>query len=543
MLHHSLFAVAALVGLLVSGSQAVTAADVPAGPPRALSVTVYRAPSRESGGIQLDRLGGFALVNEEREVSLPAGESRLRFDGVADGIDVATAIVTGLAGVVLEKNQDAELLTPAALLRASVGKTRTLMRTNRKSGIPSYVQGIVRAATDSSVVFESGDGIEALGCSGVPQSFVYSAATDLSSSPTLSVLVRTERPVSGAVTLSYLSRGFDWAADYVAQLAPDGKSVDLGAWVTLANGNGIGFPAARVQVVAGRVNRAGGNPVDTVPEPATLIAQCWPQGTTSDAPLHPAADASDRLMLFKGSMMDIVVTAHRVEMALAAPTPAPATVQQEDLGDLKLYRVPESTTLASRQSKQVRLLDRTGIPVRVVYQLDTPADVAVPDRPAQRVLRSKNNQAYHLGLPIPSGHVSTFISDRSNQVLIGESGLRDTAVDEVLEVPINDSADVQVKSTVERIEVGADTKIRVRGAIGYRAGISAVNRVDIVSSRSSATPFELRLRLNGNDHIVGADRPFTLRDGRTVFEVNVPAGGTVTLRYQTDRTRYTSIDR
>ena len=38
-------------------------------------------------------------------------------------------------------------------------------------------------------------------------------------------------------------------------------------------------------------------------------------------------------------------------------------VQQEQLGDLKLYRVPERTTVASRQSKQVRLMDRPGIPV------------------------------------------------------------------------------------------------------------------------------------------------------------------------------------
>ncbi len=60
--------------------------------------------------------------------------------------------------------------------------------------------------------------------------------------------------------------------------------------------------------------------------------------------------------------------------ARSAPMPAAASlqevvvtgakkVQQEQLGDLKLYRVPERTTLASRQSKQVRLMDQPGIPV------------------------------------------------------------------------------------------------------------------------------------------------------------------------------------
>ena len=58
------------------------------------------------------------------------------------------------------------------------------------------------------------------------------------------------------VRLSYLSSGFDWRASYVATLAADGRAVDLFAWLTLANGNPEGFPAASVNAVAGRVNRA-----------------------------------------------------------------------------------------------------------------------------------------------------------------------------------------------------------------------------------------------------------------------------------------------
>ena len=34
----------------------------------------------------LDALGGFAVITETRTVTLPAGESDLRFEGVADGI-------------------------------------------------------------------------------------------------------------------------------------------------------------------------------------------------------------------------------------------------------------------------------------------------------------------------------------------------------------------------------------------------------------------------------------------------------------------------
>ena len=83
-------------------------------PPSDLSVTVYRAPDRESGSIDLDTLEGFALVSETRTVHLPAGVSRLRFEGVADGIEPVSAIVSGLGVGVIEKNRERKLQSPAA---------------------------------------------------------------------------------------------------------------------------------------------------------------------------------------------------------------------------------------------------------------------------------------------------------------------------------------------------------------------------------------------------------------------------------------------
>src|SRR5258708_39493565 len=84
-------------------------------------------------------------------------------------------------------------------------------------------------------------------------------------------------------------------------------------------------------------------------------------------------------------------------------------VQQEQLGDLKLYRVPERTTLASRQSKQVRLVDRSAIPVSMIYCVGFSSDNPEPTGPAPRLLRSKNSLANHFGVPLPSGNVAGFL--------------------------------------------------------------------------------------------------------------------------------------
>ena len=144
------------------------------------------------------------------------------------------------------------MLSPSALIDAAVGKPVTLLRTDKKTGKSSRVDGTIVSDAEGGVVFQTAEGVEALRCSGLPESFSFSAATDLAATPTLSVLVQSSKAVTETVTLSYLARGFDWAADYIATVSDDGTAMDLGAWVTLANGNGAGFPHARTQVVAGR---------------------------------------------------------------------------------------------------------------------------------------------------------------------------------------------------------------------------------------------------------------------------------------------------
>src|SRR6202012_4163060 len=103
--------------------------------------------------LALDDLGGFALVSETRTVSIPAGVSRVRFAGVADGIDAASALITGLPSGVLEKNRDAAGLSPSALVAATVGKSVTLVRTHEKSGRTERVAGKILSDADG-VVFE-----------------------------------------------------------------------------------------------------------------------------------------------------------------------------------------------------------------------------------------------------------------------------------------------------------------------------------------------------------------------------------------------------
>jgi hypothetical protein len=522
------------LGLLAAGAIAHSAAaEVLAEPPSDLIVTVYRAPYRDSGSIDLNYLNGFAMVTETRLVRLPAGVSRVRFEGVADGIEPSSALITGLPGRVIEKNRDARLLSPSALIASAVGKPVELLRTNRKTGTIERLPGKILSDAQGGVVFKTEEGIEALRCSGLPETFSFESLAGLSARPTLSVEVQSPDAVTGEVTLSYLARGFDWAANYTATLSQDGEQLDLGAWVTLANSNGVGFPGAHVQVVAGKVNREN-DLVEPIDIGGPILAQCWPRGSTSDQPPMVLREES-RDRMFKVSSAAPAPAAMSLAQVVAAGA---KKVQQEQLGDLKLYRIPTRAVLASRQSKQVRLMDQLGIPVNTIYGADlaTGHSESGSTGPAHRMLRTKNTGANHLGLPLPSGSVAVFGSYNGGRLLEGETGLRDIAVDEDVEIDLGESSDVQVSAKTEKTSVdSAHAKLLpiVPGVALRSVKVDDVESVEVSNARAAGIDFELRLSLPEGARIVRADQPLGTKNGRPIFRFKVPGNQSVAVNFQT----------
>ena len=530
--------------LLFAGSaRLATATDVVrAGDVTDRSVTIYRSPGRVSGSLDLDELGGFALVTETRTVSIPAGESRVRFEGVADGIEPASAIITGLPAGVLEKNHDAQVLSPAELVKATLGRSVGVVRTNPKTGKVTVTPGTLVSDAEG-VVFTSEKGeIEALRCSGLPETFHFDAATDATATPTLSALIRSPGPATATVRLSYLTRGFDWLANYVATVSPDSSRIDLGAWVTLANSNSVSFPEAQTQVVAGRLNRES-EEVEPVDAGSAILAECWPRGTTSDV----TADA--RVADEPYGAEFITVTAQRnmmvpaPMMAITEEAPAPR-VEQEQLGDLKLYRVPWRTSVTSRQIKQVRLLDRQSIPVKLIYGADITPNIDSGAVPLRKVLRTRNDRAHHLALPLPSGRVAAFYEHGGTPLLVSESPLRDVAVDEEFEIDTGDAPDVEVTAGIENWKFNLEKQKvipLVPGASLRSAEVSVVNRIEINNARNVPTTVELRVLLADGARLVRADHLPGTRNGHPTFTLTVPAGDTAVIRYRTGHTSYLPV--
>ena len=536
--------------------------DILASPVNDISVTVYRNPAAAAAVLDLDNLQGFALITETRTVSLPAGESRIRFEGVADGIEPASAILTGLPDGLIEKNHDAQVLSPSALVAASIGHPATFVRKDPRSGQTTGIPGTLLSDAEG-VVFQADSGeIEALRCSGLPETFDFEPTDAVHATPELSALVRAPRPIQAQVRLSYLARGFDWKADYSAVIAPDARTMTLGAWVTLANSNSVSFRNAHANVVAGRLNRAAEDP-EPVDPGHPIRGQCWPRGSTSDRPEQPNIVQAQPLWDGPGMIRAVNLSLRfyaTADFRAAAPAPPAGlqevmvtaekrmTVKEEQLGDLKLYRVPDRTSVVSRQIKQVRLMDRTDIPVEVVYRATVDADsqfhFGIPI-PATKVLRTKNTTANHLGLSLPSGQMSAFVLQDNTPVLVYEAPFSDTTLNEDIELGFGESDDVDVLADFEALAEEGDRSRpestpqalqRLPQVPGVKRAhslrLSGECRIEISNALPDPVSVEVGLQLPDGAQVVRADPLPTPKDGVPTFKVTVPANGHYDVRFQ-----------
>tara|TARA_A100001391_G_scaffold114041_4_gene76851 strand:- start:10273 stop:11901 length:1629 start_codon:yes stop_codon:yes gene_type:complete len=433
-------------------------AVVDASAPVEQAVTIYRDPYRERGDrLDRDNPQGFAMISEVRTVTLPPGESRIRFTGVAEGMVAVSAIVTGLPGGTIEKNRNADLLSPAALVDGTLGNRVRITRTNPGTGEQTSESAVVRTRADGGLVLQTSEGFEPVRCSGLPESLAFERVpAGLSSEPVFSIDTRDASGGTYTVTLSYLAWGFDWEANYVATLAEPGTREDarlrLVSWLTVLNDNGQSFENADLMAVAGTINvESDFEGLAEPPRARPLQLTCYPIGSTAAGSRiirHAPPSSQARLVMRREQQM---VPAPMATMDSAEITVTGAMMAtEEDLGDLKLYRVPEPVTVSAKGLKQVAFLDQPEVEGRIVYRasqcdpwsaLPSDDDTAVFDA-ATLMLVTKNDEEHGLGAALPLGNMALFEPSPAGDLLVGELDLRDYAVGQEVELDIGQSPQV-----------------------------------------------------------------------------------------------------
>ena len=376
----------------------------------ALAQNVIPPPSQSAQGDVAVTIynGDLALVQDTRQIDVPAGRSRQEFPDVSAQIRPETVSLSGAGVGVVEQNFDFDLLSPQALIQKAVGETITLVRTNPATGAEVRERARVLAA-NGGVVLQIGDRIEVLRDDGLPVRVIFDRVPEnLRARPTLSVTVQGERGGRRPVTLTYLTAGLGWSADYVALFDEGSGRMDVQGWITLTNNSGTPYVNASTLLVAGAV---GGNGQQQ--QNAYVRRQ---QGPIRQA----GTQTSDR----------------------------------ERLGDFYLYPLPERTTIANRQTKQVSFLDVHGAPAARAYEFRN-AWLGTTEEPqsANTVLRFSSARGQGLGDALPAGTVRVYQRDaRGNPQFVGESPIGHTPMGSELGLVTGQAFDVKVRAVVERRE-------------------------------------------------------------------------------------------
>jgi hypothetical protein len=358
-----------------------------------LNVTVYNS--------------NIALIRDLRQLSLPSGNFRLKFMDIAATVNPATVHFRSLTDPeklgVMEQNYEYDLLEPAKLLHKYVGKEVTLVRSYQENNSTKREEiKAILLSDNNGPVWKIGNDI-------VTGMFAESyrfpeVPANLYERPTLLMSLENSGPKKQQIEASYLASNLSWNADYVLTVARDDKAADLDGWVTVVNNSGTAFHNARLQLVAGELNR--------IPTESRIRA---------------------------------------MDMMAAAPAKAQQQFQQEAFSEYHLYSLGRKTSVEDKETKQISLLQGSGVPVEKIFMVNGQSyyyhNAQTPGAPLKDPVmvyyKFRNEEKNGLGIPLPAGNVRVYQKDSKGGILFaGEDRIDHTPKDEDINIHIGNAFDV-----------------------------------------------------------------------------------------------------
>lgn len=445
---------------------------------RELAVTIYNS--------------NLALVKDTRRIKLERGTNRLAWRDVSANIRPETALLRNPAHpegfYLIEQNFDFDLLTPQKLLDKYVGQEIRVIQTNPATGAESSETAKV-LATNSGTVLQFADRIE----TGVPGRLAFkSVPATLRDRPTLAIQFHNGANETQNLELSYLTGGLAWKADYSAELSARDDRLDLNGWVTLTNTSGAPYQNARLQLVAGDVNRV--------------------QDSFSSAKGRAIAFA-------------------------AAPAPAPR-MAEESLFEYHLYTLDRPTTIADQQTKQVALLSASSIPVTKEFVLRgadyyyRASSGDLGQKLKVGVFVEFTNKGANLGMPLPKGIVRVYKKDGAgNAQFVGEDRVDHTPKNEKVRLKLGDAFDV----TADKKQTDFQ---KLGGSGRFNYVMESAYQIELKNAKDEDLSVTVQEPLPGDWEILSENQPHKKEAANTVsWRVAVPANGKATLTYRA-RVRY-----
>jgi hypothetical protein len=348
------------------------------------------------------------LVRETRRLTLPDGRIALRFADVTAQIRPETVHLASLTAPaslrILEQNYQYDLLNPAKLLDKFVGKEITLVLRRYQNNTESFepVQATLLSNNGGQVWRINGQIV--INPSNIAEMRFPDLPKNLVATPTLVWDLENRETGSQSIEASYLTGGMNWRADYVLLVNADDTKGDLQGWVTLTNASGATFEDARLQLVAGDVNRV----------------------------------SQEREVAFAGAMAKRTMADE-------------SQFQEQGFFEYHMYTLQRPATIRDNETKQVSLLEADGFDVKKEFVLNgqryyytgyNNPGAAIKEKVGVYI-QFRNSQPNKLGMPLPAGTIRLYKKDdKGNQQFIGEDKIDHTPKDEDVRVKVGDAFDI-----------------------------------------------------------------------------------------------------
>jgi hypothetical protein len=482
------------VGVLAAALTAGPAKTPPAGEPPASGAARPDSHPTTTAEDQVDLAvtvynSNIALVRDVRQVSLPGGTFDLRFMDIAATVNPATVHFRSLTEParlgVLEQNYEYDLLEPQKLLNKYVGREVTLVRIVQENGTTKKEE--VKAtllSNNNGPVWKIGSEI----VTGMYADHIRfpQLPDNLYSRPTLVWTLENEGSARHKVEASYLANNLAWSSDYVLTVGRNDTVAGLDGWVTITNNSGTAFRNARLQLVAGDLNRV---------------------------------------------MQQYAVTAEEADRMVAKKLSTEGRFAREAFSEYHLYSLGRRTSVMNNETKQISLLNAEAVPVQKLFVVEgqqfyyhNQQHPGSPIKDRVKVYyKFRNDEKSGLGMPMPAGIVRVYQEDSKGNVhFVGEDRINHTPKDEMLSLLIGTAFDVVCERKQTDWKKIASSFYEVEFEITLR------NHKDVPINVEVNEPIGA-----GDWQMLSSSHKWTKTAAFAAqFQVPVPAGGESVLRYR-----------
>lgn len=429
----------------------------------------------------------FGVVRDKRKASIQTTPSLVQFDHVAQQIVPASIRFQSLTdpqAVVLEQHYAYDLASTDTLLARYLNQPITV---SLKEG--KHYTGDLLAFDATQLTLIQDGAIIVIPREDNVKDIQFSTSSDaLFTSPSLVWSLTTDQLGDQWVEASYQTGGLNWQADYNALVYDDETKMDLQAWVTLYNQSGSTYKNAKLKLIAGDVKRN----------------------------VQPLA-----------------------MMATANSFAKRGNFQEESFFEYHSYILDRPTTLFSNQTKQIGLFEVHQVPVKKLFVYEGAQHLYVRPEPiteanfgseesnkkVQVMVEFHNNDAAHLGMPLPQGTVRLYQESTADQVpeFIGEDILGHTPKNETVRLNVGSAFDV----------VGQRKRVDFQVNLAERV-MTEQFEIKLTNRRDQAIEVLVKEPLYrwSSWKITSSSLPFEKKDAKTIeFVVPVNADSEQTLTY------------